>query len=482
MRHWLVIFFTILSSCSIYAQQLPLFNHYFFKPMVYNPAYTGADSSTNILLVNRTQWTGFKGGPQYNNITVDGNMFNKNTGVGVNIISFRRGLTNTIGGNLFYSYKLKINKSAHVSLGLSAGAINQTLNYSKAITEVNNDPLLFYTNQNNTVFDANAGLAIVIKNLDIGFSVPQLTSSKIAYKTTSDTRTYYTQVQHLLGSLKYKINLSKKKNLSLTPSMILRRAKNAPIQYDINTILGIDNKFWAGLTYKNDYSVSVNAGVVLFKNLTVGYSYEYITGSVSKYAGLSHEIILNIRFNKKSNSDESSKKAKEDEEDKLLKEMASKDLNKILIERLLKKIEYVLDKPNTTSQEIQDLLEEISSFLDDNSSDQEMQAVLKKYYNSVKQSSGELNVLLKGKVTFEDNPEFPNYSKINITITDLGTKQVVATCKPTMKDGKYYIILKPGRKYSLEADCPGYKEIIRNFSPDGSIESYEMSQEIQFKK
>lgn len=482
MRHWLVIFVTILCSCSIYAQQLPLFNHYFFKPMVYNPAYTGADSSTNILLVNRTQWTGFKGGPQYNNLTVDGNMFNKNTGVGLNIISFRRGLTNTIGGNLFYSYKLKINKNSHISLGLSAGAINQTLNYSKAITEVNNDPLLFYNNQNSTVFDANAGLAIIIKNLDIGFSVPQLTSSKIAYKTIIDTRTYYTQVQHLLGSLKYKINLSKKKNLSFTPSMVLRQAKNAPIQYDINALLGIDNKFWAGITYKNDYAISINAGIVLFKNLTVGYSYEYITGSISRYAGLSHEIILNIKFNKKSNANESNSKEKEDEDDKLLKEMASKDLNKILIERLLKKIEYVLDKPNTTSQEIQDLLEEISSFLDDNSSDQEMQSVLKKYYNSLKQSSGELNVLLKGKVTFEDNPEFPNYSKINITITDLGTKQVVATCKPTLKDGKYYIILKPGRKYSLEADCPGYKNIIRNFSPDGSIESYEMSQEIQFKK
>ena len=482
MKHWLIIFVTFLSSCGIFAQQLPLFNHYFFKPMVYNPAYTGTDSSTNILLVNRTQWTGFKGGPQYNNLTVDGNMFNKNTGVGLNIISFRRGLTNTIGGNLFYSYKLKINKNSHISLGLSAGAISQTLNYSKAITEINNDPILFYSNQNNIVFDANAGMAVVIKNLDIGFSIPQLAASKIAYKTASDTRTHYTQAQHILGSLKYKINLSKKKNLSLIPSMVIRKAKDAPIQYDVNTHLGIDNKFWAGITYKNNYAISINAGVVIFKNLTVGYSYEYITGSISRYAGLSHEIILNIRLNKKANSNESTNKNKEEEEDKLLKEMANKDLNKILIERLLKKIEYVLDKPNTTSQEIQDLLEEISSFLDDNSSDQEMQAVLKKYYNSLRQSSGELNVLLKGRVTFEDNPEFPNYSKINITITDLGTKQIIATCKPTMKDGKYYIILKPGRKYSLEANCPGYKEIIRNFSPDGSIESYEMSQEIMFKK
>jgi len=112
-----------------------------------------------------------------------------------------------------------------------------------------------------------------------------------------------------------------------------------------------------------------------------------------------------------------------------------------------------------------------------------MQETLNKYYKLLKkQASGEINVLVKGKIMFEGDEFNTDYSKINITVTDLETNTIIATCKPTLKDGKYYIILKPAKKYLIVAENEGYQKYSKNLSLAGTPESYEMSLEILFKK
>lgn len=463
------------------AQQVVMFSHYFNKPIVYNPAYTGNDEAPNLMLANHTQWTGFKGGPQYNIIAFDGSFINKNTGLGVVAYNDKKGLTNRIGGNLNYSYKIKFKETIYLRLGLAVGAVNQSYNFSKAVTETSNDPTIFYSNQSKTSFDVNAGLLFYCKGFELGIAIPQAANNKISYTSNSDSRVYYTQNSHYMASAKYKAMISKTKGLSITPLGLVRFVKNAPLQYDANLNLDWKDKAWFGATYKSNYAIGLNLGVTLFNRLSIGYSYDYILGKLNKFGGLSHEIFLNYKFIKPKDK-VAEAKAKEEAEDKLLKEMAEKDLNKILIERLMRRIDYILDKEDVKPEEIHELLEEISAFLDDTSSDQEMQKVLNQYYKSLKEASGELYVLLKGKIVFEDETEFPPYSKVTITISDLGTKKIVTSCKPTLKDGKYFVILKPGRKYNITVECPGFQNTIRNFSPDGSIESYEMSQEIKLIK
>jgi hypothetical protein len=172
----------------------------------------------------------------------------------------------------------------------------------------------------------------------------------------------------------------------------------------------------------------------------------------------------------------------EKQEDELLKKLASQDLNKIIIERLIKKVEALLDKDVVNAEEINELLNEISSFFDSESTDP-IQDVLNKYYNSLKhQAEGEINVLLKGKVVF-DNAADNDFSKVRITVfSNTGAKKVIFSGKPTLKDGKYYVILKPAKRYSISIECFGYQKTSRDFSVSGSPESYELSQEIVLKK
>jgi type IX secretion system PorP/SprF family membrane protein len=478
MKHIFKVLVFILMITHLHSQQIVMFNHYFYKPMVYNPAYTGNSDAPNLMLINHTQWTGFKGGPQYNLLTFDGNLINKNTGLGITIVSDKKGVNSRVGGNVSYSYKLKFKDKIYLLLGLSIGVINQSIDYSKAIIENPNDPSLFTNSQNKTTFDANAGLAFVCKGLEFGFSAPQIANNKINYVSNSDIGAFYTQSRHYMTSLKYKFLVSKAKEITITPLALIRYVPNTPTQYDANVNLDWQNKFWIGATYKSNYAIGLNLGVVLFKRFSIGYSYDYITGSINKYSGLSHEIMLNFKFIKPKKEILSTDQA-EDEE---LKRLASQDLNKLIIQRLLEKIEALLDKEKTTPEEIQALLDEISSFFDSESVDP-MQETLNRYYKSLKkQAQGEINVLVKGKIAFEGDEQNTDYSKVNITITDLETNKIIATCKPTLKDGKYYIILKPAKKYQIVAENDGYQKYSKNLSLAGTPESYEMNLEIRFKK
>lgn len=477
MKKLLQIILILLVAETLNAQQIIGFSHYFYKPMVYNPAFTGNSDGTNLMLVNHIQWTGFKGGPQYNILTLDGSVINKNTGLGISLISDRKGVNIRIGGNINYSYKIRFKEKIYLSLGLALGGINQTIDYSKALMENPNDPSLFANNQSRTTFDANAGLAFIYKDLEFGFAAPQLANNKIAYTSATDARTFYTQTRHYMSSLKYKFILSKAKEISLSPLALVRYVQNTPMQYDANLNFDFQNKFWVGGTYKSNYAIGLNIGAVLFKRLSIGYSYDYITGSLNRYSGLSHEIFLNFKFVKKKKETPTT----EQEEDEELKRLSRQNLNKLIIQRLLEKIEYVLDKENTTPEEIQELLEEISAFLDDDSTDPS-QETLNKYYKSLKnQAKGEINVLVKGRLLLDATDPDQNFQTATINVTDLETKTLVATCTPT-KEGKYFIILKPGKKYQVTVEKTGYAKYSKNITISATSESYELSQEIQLKK
>lgn len=291
---FLVIAFLIGSVLS-YAQQTGMYSHYYFKPMVYNPAYTGADGGVNAMAIYRNQWTGFKGAPQLNIFTLDGSIV-KRAGVGMQLISDRKGLSNRIGGNVSYAYRLMLGDDMHLAFGVSMGIMDQTIDFSKAVLENNSDPVLFNTAEHTTSIDANAGLAFNWKDLDIGIAVPQLIGNRVNYVDNADVRAYYTQTRHYMGSVKYRISVLEDKGIAVTPLALVRFLPNVPLQYDGTLNVDWQNKIWIGATYKSGYAIGMNAGICIHKQLSVGYSYDFIIGKIGNYSGISHELMINFKF------------------------------------------------------------------------------------------------------------------------------------------------------------------------------------------
>lgn len=280
------------------AQQVGMYSHAFFKPMVYNPAFTGVGTGVDAMLVSRAQWTDFSGAPQLNMLTLDGALANEKVGVGMSLISDRKGTTNRVGGNLNYAYRLRLNDETFLRLGLALGIINQTIDYSKALVENTSDPNLFAGNEQKTTFDANLGMAFCWKNLEIGAAIPQLAGNKIKYVDNRDVRATYTQVRHYLGTVNYKIKVSESKQIFISPQVLVRFVPNAPFQYDGTIKLEWKDKVWIGATYKSNYAVTAFAGFTLHKQLAVGYAYDFMIGDIGGYAGMSHELMLQFKFGK----------------------------------------------------------------------------------------------------------------------------------------------------------------------------------------
>ncbi len=289
-----------------FAQQIGMYGHYFYKPLVYNPAFTGVidddNTNANALLISRSQWANFKGAPQLTIFTADGNILDKKVGLGLSLISDRKGITNRTGGNVYYSYRVALNKDMHLYLGASLGVADQSIDFSKALVESPSDPTLYTDAQHKMAFDANAGLLFTWKDLKAGAAIPQLFANKLKsvnYVDSTNIHAYYTYVRHYMISAQYKYFIVKEKGISVIPFALIRFVPKAPFQYDVNVNFDWENKFWVGAAYKSKYAIAANVGFCLHKQLNVGYSYDIIMGNLGKYSGVSHEIMVNFKFAKK---------------------------------------------------------------------------------------------------------------------------------------------------------------------------------------
>jgi type IX secretion system PorP/SprF family membrane protein len=373
MKKTYLFIFLVLMSFTTKAQQIGMYSHYYYKPMIYNPAFTGNGDVTNVFLVSRSQWVDFKNSPQLNIVTIDGTLMDK-AGLGFGLITDRKGLSNRIGGNIAYSYRLKLNENTSLRFGISIGVIDQTMDYSKAIVEDPSDPTLFNEVQRKTTFDGNAGLAFIWKNLEVGAAVPQAIGNKVNYVENTDVRSYYAQTRHYMGSLKYKIVLSKNKGLSLTPLALVRFVSNAPFQYDGNLNFDWNDKFWLGATYKSNYAVSANVGIRIHKQLYVGYSYDFIIGNIGSYSGMAHELMLNFKFGKKEKQAAPAPAPKEDK--KALENKAYENRmdslenlekqNQQKIKELLEQLEQQKNQQQQQQQTQQNQQTEVPSHTNDN--------------------------------------------------------------------------------------------------------------------
>ncbi|MCE9540098.1 MAG: PorP/SprF family type IX secretion system membrane protein [Bacteroidetes bacterium] len=506
MKKGLIIVIMVFICGISSAQQIGMYSHYFYDPMVYNPAFAGSGYATNATLISRNQWTGFKGGPKLTLFTLDGSLIAKKVGAGLTLISDRKGISNRTGGNLSYSYRLNINDNAHLRFGLSVGIMNHTLDFSGVFVET-------------TTFDGNAGMVLVWKELEISAAVPQLIGNRVNYVDGDNIRLYYTQSRHIMSSLKYKFYIVKDKGISIAPQGLVRFMPNTPFQFDGNINLDWKDKFWVGATYKSDYAVSANAGFCLYKRFCLGYSYDFIIGNIGKYSGMAHEIMINFKFNErkkvevveevlKENEPQSAEnaeyeeliakmQAKVDESEKKIKELDAKlkdqntktgtnkkpDLNNLLYEQLLDRVEAMFENPkDATPARVQELRNEIAAFLDSEFADPEAQKTLKKQYDQLNKSQDAPSVLVKGGIVLERIVSQGDYSTVSITVTDKETNGIIATYAPNAKTGKYLFILSPGKKYVITITNKGFKTYSEDFSPAESEESYEMNKDIRLKE
>lgn len=293
-----------------FAQQVPLIDQYYINPTFYNPANVGDKGLFNSYLLRNQKFKDFDGGQVTHLFTADLSLFNNQQGVGFNLTSDDVGLFSNTQLLASYSYRVRLNKVSSIRLGLSAGLSDFRVNLNEIHADPN-DTYLTNSEIKSTDFMANLGAFYTYNDLFISLTVPQLLNNSLK-DTEGSKETTYKLVRHMLLGAGYKINLEKYnserfKNITITPSVLLRYAKSTPVQYDINVLAEMKDKVWFAVSYRDEFSIGLNAGIHFLDKLSFGYSYDIGIKKVGRYTANNHEFMLAYKIKSRKNSVEQNK-------------------------------------------------------------------------------------------------------------------------------------------------------------------------------
>jgi type IX secretion system PorP/SprF family membrane protein len=280
------------------AQQLPIFNHYYNNPILYNPAETGTGFFSKGFIHNRKQWAGIQGAPETYLISVDGPVDNGKIGLGGLLFNDNLGIINKTGAYGSYRYKVKINQAHIINFGASLGYLQNTIAFDKIRVEEITENTLLNNVEKRSTLDAGIGILYNYQDIKIGLASYQLFNPQLTYANTSDfTSLNYRLIRHYQMNIAYTKPLSK--NVSLDPAIFLRGAQGMPLQTDVRVYANYDHRLWCGIGYQHNYGVGLSIGSIVYKTIIIGYAYEIPTNSIGPFQRGTHEIMLGYRFMQK---------------------------------------------------------------------------------------------------------------------------------------------------------------------------------------
>lgn len=339
---------------STFSQQVPLNNHYMLNSFVFNPADAGVEKNVNAYLIRNQRFGSFQGATVNNYLTVDGSFMKDKAGLGFQLAHQTHGIQQQISSSLSYSYSIQLMKDHYLRLGISAGLLDNRIDKDAINVMQNDDPYLLSMRSSVSTFDLNAGISYYYKNLKIGIAVPQIIGNKAGFDK-SNSRGYYRLSRHFMGMAQMNFKLGEKFNT--TPNVLVRYVPGAPFQYDGTLQFDYMKKIWISGTYKSAYAVQVNLGFQVAKQFKIGYSYEYIIGSINKYStAVHHEMLIGFTFPSKHETKIVEVKADptphDDSREKELQEL----LNKALAEK--QALEREVEIAQNETKELEEKIEE----------------------------------------------------------------------------------------------------------------------------
>lgn len=292
--HLLTLSLGLLIGSAVQAQQIPLYSNYFFTPFIYNPAQSGSTGVTEASVVHRRQWTGMEGGPETSALTLNGALNREKVGYSVYAYQDRTDIIQKTGVYGSYAYHVRLSEKNSLSFGLSAGYLDNNIDYDKIRVKEEFDPLLF-PNLRRGNFDLNFGVNLNINGFQVGAAVPQLLGAPIEYSSNYSGPVQYNLIRHFVFNAQYDWQIQGDKRV-LSPIVMVRTAANVPTQIDAGAIFNMKEYGYVGAMYRSNYAITANIGVHLTEQLSVGYAYDFSTNTYGSSLGASHEFMLTYRF------------------------------------------------------------------------------------------------------------------------------------------------------------------------------------------
>jgi len=289
-----ITFAFLLGFSVAMAQQQVMFTQYMFNQMAINPAYAGSHKTLSVTALARKQWAGLDGAPSTQTLSVHSPIKNQRIGVGLLVVNDKIGVTKQTGLYNAYSYRIPFQNGGQLAFGLQIGFTAYNAQFSKVS---DTDPT-FAGDVREIHPNVGGGLFYNTKLFYMGFSAPQLIQNTFDKDNLdSDSK----MVRHYFLTAGYVFTLNRQ--LKLKPNFLVKAVSGAPVQFDINANLLIQEVLWVGLSWRSFESIDALLQFHITEKFQFGYSYDFITTTeLSRINSGSHEIMLNYRLQKKKRS------------------------------------------------------------------------------------------------------------------------------------------------------------------------------------
>jgi type IX secretion system PorP/SprF family membrane protein len=289
-----------------------------------NPAISGIENYVDFKLGHRQQWTGIDKAPRTTFLSANWNLTSEylwknplslpdkdddpmsksymqnytasppHHGMGVIATLDRVGPVTRLDASLTYAYHLQVADKYNLSVGVGAGISRISLDVNALTVKDYDDYILGNLIKNQIKPDLSLGTWFYGARFFVGLAAQQILPQKLTVSGSGNTKE--TDMPHFFLTSGYKLFIDDE--ISVVPSLMMKKMNAAPISLDVNAKVSFKDRFWLGGSYRSDDSYSALAGINISKLVNLTYSYDLTTSALSKVSSGSHEIVLGLQFNK----------------------------------------------------------------------------------------------------------------------------------------------------------------------------------------
>lgn len=292
---WLGVLFFSLNIAN--AQQDAQFSYYMKNMLYYNPAFAGTDGVTQLTLLHRTQWAGYKsnfddgGAPTTQVFSMTTPIYKFRSGFGAHVVNDNLGNVNNLEVQVSYAYHLGI-KNSKLSFGIRTGLFSQSIDKGQYRAIDSDDPVILNSSESQIRPDLAMGVYFRSEKYYAGISFNHLLKSEFDFGVDVVRNALENHAYLAFGYI-HEVNF----DLKLSPSFLVQTDFNE-YSFIVGGMAYYKDQLWVGLSFRQSDDVNLLLGYNFLKDksLSFGYSFGYVVKDQDAKQPTTHEVLLSYQL------------------------------------------------------------------------------------------------------------------------------------------------------------------------------------------